>query len=175
MDTDSFYLAWGKSQQDDSAIAGLWVTAHFLIHPSFMKWGIGEALFNNEINSSSRDSWSVSFWRWHPQTARTPHCYIHCFWIFFFLCVYEEQALMKFMKSKQCVIHTDFYYLERNHREYSEWHIRCHFWNSKMRCAYCAFCVCLEYLHLPQTQFYWNAAAKLFCVHKDFKEVRIGL
>lgn len=54
-DTDSFYLAWGKSQRDDNAIAGLWETAHFLIHPSFMKWGIGEALFNNEINSSSGD------------------------------------------------------------------------------------------------------------------------
>lgn len=51
-DTQSFYLAWGKSQLDDSAIAGLWEPAHFLIQPSFMKWGIGEALFNNEINSS---------------------------------------------------------------------------------------------------------------------------
>ncbi len=69
MDTDSFYLAWGKAQRDDNAIAGLWETAHFLIHPSFMKWGIGEALFNNEINSSSGDSWIVSFWRRNPQPA----------------------------------------------------------------------------------------------------------
>lgn len=95
-DTDSFYLAWGKSQWDDSAIAGLWETAHFLIHPSFMKWGIGEALFNNEINSSSGDSWIVSFWRWRLQPVRTPHCYIHCclirLFFFFFHYFYEEQT-----------------------------------------------------------------------------------
>lgn len=95
-----FILLEANLQRDENAIAGLWETAHFLIHPSFMKWGIGEALFNNKINSSSGDSWIVSFWRQNPQPARTPNCYIHCFW---FGCFF-----IKFMKSKQCVIETDF-------------------------------------------------------------------
>lgn len=122
-DTQSFYLAWGKSQLDDSAIAGLWEPAHFLIHPSFMKWGIGEALFNNEINSSwgtlelSRFGGSILSCK-HPSLLH-PLLLIQLFFI-------------TFMKSKQCVIETDFYFLERRHGEYLEWHITYQFWNSKM-------------------------------------------
>lgn len=81
------------------------------MHPSFMKWGIGEALFNNEINSS----WGTleclvveaAFSACKNPSLLHPLLLILLFFI-------------TFMKSKQCVIETDFYYLERSHGEYSE-------------------------------------------------------